>query len=53
MKNISRTYVDKNYYMFDYYDEIVEELGRATIIDFSRGFMTLGEIKSIVAGVKR
>jgi len=53
MKNISGTYVDKNYYMFDYYDEIVGELGKATNIDFSRRFMTLGEIKNIVAGVKK
>lgn len=53
MKNISGTYVDKNYYMFDYYDEIVEDLGRVTNIDFSRRFMTLGEIKSITADVKK
>lgn len=53
MKNISGTYVDKNYYMFDYYDEIVEELGKATNLDFSRRFMTLGEIKSITADVKK
>jgi transposase len=53
MKNISGTYVDKNYYMFDYYEEIVGELGKATGIDFSKRFMTLGEIKSIVAGVKK
>ena len=53
MKNISGTYVDKNYYMFDYYDEIVGELGKATGIDFLKRFMTLGEIKSIVAGVKK
>ena len=53
MKNISGTYVDKNYYMFDYYDEIVEELGKVTNIDFSKRFMTLGEIKNIVADVKK
>ena len=53
MKNMSGTYVDKNYYMFDYYDEIVEELGKATNLDFSRRFMTLGEIKSITADVKK
>lgn len=53
MKNITGTYVDKNYYMFDYYDEVVKELGKVTNIDFSRRFMTLGEIKSITADVKK
>ena len=53
MKNISGTYVDKNYYMFDFYDDIVRELGKVTNIDFSKRFMTLGEIKSIVANVKK
>ena len=53
MINISGTYVDKNYYMFDYYDEIVEELGKAANIDLSRRFMTLGEIKNIISYVKK
>ena len=53
MKNISGTYVDKNYYMFDYYDEIVEQLEKVTNIDFSRRFMTLGEIKGIISDVKK
>ena len=53
MKNISGTYVDKNYYMFDYYDEIVEQLEKVTNIDFSRRFMTLGEIKNIISDVKK
>jgi len=52
MKNISGTYVDKNYYMFDYFDEIVKDLGDITDIDFSRRFMTLSEIKKIISGTK-
>ena len=49
MKNISGTYVDKNYYMFDYCNKIVENLGKTIGIDFSKKFMTLGEIKTIQA----
>lgn len=52
MKNISGTYVDKNYYMFDYFNEIVKELGDIVDVDFSKRFMTLGEIKKIISGTK-
>ncbi|SNS73351.1 hypothetical protein SAMN05446037_102865, partial [Anaerovirgula multivorans] len=47
------TYVDKNYYMFDYYDEVVEDLGKASNIDFSKRFMTLGEVKNIISRTKK
>ena len=53
MKEMTGTYIDKNYYMFDYYDNLVEEMGRAIDVDFSRRFMTLGDIKKITAGVKK
>jgi len=37
MKNITGTYLDENYYMFDYFNEIVEDLGNVAGIDFQRG----------------
>lgn len=52
MNNISGTYVDKNYYMFDYFNEIVEDLGMVTNIDFSKRFLPLGEIKKIISYTK-
>jgi len=52
MKNIMGIYVDKNYYMFDYYNEIVEDLGKTIGVDFSKRFMTLGEIKKIISKTK-
>ena len=52
MRNIIGTYVDKNYYMFDYYNEVVEDLGKTVGIDFSKRFMTLGEIKKIISQTK-
>jgi len=33
--------------MFDYFNEIVEDLGNVAGIDFSKRFMTLGEIKRL------
>ena len=53
MKNITGTYIDENYYMFDYFNEIVEDLGNLVGIDFSKRFMTLGEIKKIIAQTKK
>jgi len=53
MKKITGTYVDKNYYMFDYFNEIVEDLGNVVNIDFSKRFMTLGEIKKILVQTKK
>lgn len=52
MGNITGTYLDKNYYMFDHYNEIVKDLGKAVGIDFSKRFMTVGEIKKIVSQMK-
>ena len=52
MRNITGTYVDKNYYMFDYYNEIVKDLGKTVGINFSKRFMTLGEIKKIISQMK-
>ncbi|SES84573.1 hypothetical protein SAMN03080614_101245, partial [Anaerobranca gottschalkii DSM 13577] len=53
MKNITGTYIDKNYYMFDYFNEVVDDLGKITGIDFSKRFMTLNEIKKIIAQTKK
>ncbi len=53
MNNISGTYLDKNYYMLDYYSDIVKEFEAITGINFSKRFMKLGEIKKIIADVKK
>ena len=53
MNNISGTYLDKNYYMLDYYSDIVKEFEAITGINFSKRFMKLGEIKKIIAEVKK
>lgn len=53
MTDITGTYIDENYYMFDHYNEIVKELGNVAGIDFSKRFMTLGTIKNIIAQSKK
>ena len=53
LNNITGTYLDKNYYMFDYYSDIVKEFEVITGNDFSKRFITLRDIKKIIANVKR
>ncbi len=42
-----------NYYFFDYYDEVLEDLGDIFSIDFSQKMRTLKEIKKILASTKK
>ncbi|MCD8381760.1 MAG: IS1634 family transposase, partial [Clostridiales bacterium] len=45
--------LQQNYYLFDYYDEVLKDIGTATGIDFSKRIRTLGEIKKILADTKK
>lgn len=47
------TLVQQNYYLFDYYDEVLKDTGLAVGIDFSKRIRTLGEIKKILAETKK
>lgn len=47
------TLLQHNYYLFDYYDEVLKDIGDASGIDFSRRIRTLGEIKKILADTKK
>lgn len=53
MNNISGTYLAENYYMFDRNSAIVQDLGDLVGVDFTKRFMTLGEIKNILAKMKK
>jgi transposase len=46
------TNVDQNYYLFDYYDEILADIGQATNIDFSTKIRTLQQIKKNISETK-
>lgn len=43
----------QNYYLFDYCDEVLRDIGRATSIDFSKRIRSLGEIKKVLADTKK
>lgn len=47
MRKCNYTHLEKNYYVLEYYDEILEEVGKVTGIDFSLKYRTLSEIKKI------
>lgn len=47
------TELSQNYYLFDYYDDVLEDLGEKFQIDFSTRYRRLGEIKKILAQTKK
>ena len=54
--SLSRTecsLLQQNYYVFDYYDEVLKDIGNVTNIDFSKRIRTLGEIKQVIADSKK
>ncbi|MGI6713113.1 MAG: IS1634 family transposase [Bacillota bacterium] len=53
LRKINCTRVDKNLYIFDHVDEITLAMKDALGIDFSKEFLTLKEIKNILALCKR
>jgi transposase len=50
---VSGAHLQENYYMFDYIDQVVEHIGTAIGIDFSKRILSLGEIKIILAATKK
>lgn len=46
------SHIQENYYLFDYYDDVLEEIGEKLGIDFSKKVLSLGEIKNILGQVK-
>lgn len=45
--------LEENLYLFDYYDEILQEIGELVGIDFSKKYRTLNEIKKVLGDVKK
>jgi transposase len=46
------TYLQQNYYLFDYCDGILEDLGKEFGVDFTKRVRALAEIKNILAAAK-
>lgn len=49
----SCSHIQENYYLFNYYDDLLADIGTELGIDFARKYMSLGEIKKILAEVKK
>jgi len=47
------TYMKQNYYLFDYYDDVLKDMENLFDIDFSKRVRSLGEIKKILADTKK
>ena len=45
--------IQQNYYLFDYYDDVLKDIGGVMNIDFSKRIRTLSEIKKILANTKK
>jgi|LGOV01.1.fsa_nt_gb transposase len=53
LKKCSCTNVDQNYYLFDYYDEVLQDIGVAINVDFSTKIRTLQQIKKNISETKK
>lgn len=45
--------IQHNYYMFDYFDEVLKDIGDLMNIDFAKRVRTLGDIKQTLADTKK
>lgn len=53
LNKCSCSLLEQNLYLFDYYDEILKDLGRKLGIDFSKKYRTVQEIKKIIGDSKK
>ncbi len=53
LNRCSCSLLEQNLYLFDYYDEILKDLGKEMDIDFSKKYRTVQEIKKIMGKSKK
>jgi len=53
LRKASCSHIKENYYVFDFFDEVLEEIGKDLNIDFSKKFMRLKEIKKVLGETKK
>ena len=51
--NCNCYHIENNYYLFNYYDEVLEDIGKELNIDFSKKYMRLQDIKKFLSDVKK
>jgi len=52
LQQVACSYLDQNFWLFDYVDEVTDELNRVFGFDFGRRVMAVRDIKNILAGSK-
>lgn len=53
LRNTECCYAQQNYYLFNYYDDILTDIGNVVGIDYSKRIRTLSEIKKNLANTKK
>ncbi|MDZ7793257.1 MAG: IS1634 family transposase [Spirochaetia bacterium] len=53
LRRSSCSLLEENMYLFDYYDQVLSDIGETMSIDFSRKYRTAGEIKKIFGRSKK
>ncbi|WAM35774.1 IS1634 family transposase [Caldicellulosiruptor acetigenus] len=53
LRKASCSHIKENYYVFDFFDEVLEEIGKNLNIDFSKKFLRLKEIKKVLGETKK
>lgn len=53
LSKASCSLIQQNYYMFDYFDEVLKDIGDLMNIDFAKRIRTLGDIKQTLADTKK
>ena len=53
LNKASCSHIHENYYLFDYYSDVLSDIGLELNIDFSKKIMSLGEIKKILGQTKK
>ena len=53
LKKSECTHLQTNHYLFDYYDDVLKDIGSVFDVDFSKRVRSIGEIKKILADTKK
>ena len=53
IKNLSITYLDENYYMLDYVDDVSKSFGKILNTDITKRFWRQSDIKNVIANSKK
>lgn len=53
LSKASCSHIKENYYLFDFYNNVLEDIGKDLNIDFSKKIMSLSDIKKILGDTKK